>query len=348
MANFGSVPLSRARGIGSLPDLLEEREGEKALIRAFRFAEIPLAIRDNLEMPIPIAAISQLFAHGARQVGCRSFGLDVGERMGYRSFGSWADYGAAAETLGDALKRLGATTQAQITGSRFALQPSGAHCVWRLISPVVGGDAIQYSDHIIFPMLGLARVYLGPAWRPDWIEVNYPRDESANLIEERLQVPMKFACPCIGIPFTPADLLRRRPGSAGTATREALRSVLADVAMNECAEPARSFSAIVAMRLLDGQSDIDGAARLAGLSVQGLQRRLRQKGYFYREILDATRHSSAATLLLETSLPIVEIAYRLGYEEHANFTRAFKRWTGCSPQQFRTLKGAEREEPSSD
>ncbi|ODA66529.1 HTH-type transcriptional regulator VirS [Methyloligella halotolerans] len=324
--------------MGSLPDLLEEREGGKALVRAFQFAEIPLAVRDNLDMPIPAAATSRLFAHGARQVGCRTFGLDVGECMGYRSFGSWADYGAAAETLAKSLRRLGVTTPAQATGMQFTLKKEGVHWVWRLVTPLVGGDAIQYSDHLIFPMLGLARVYLGPHWRPDWIEVNYSRDDAANLIEERLQVPMRFARPCIGIPFTPANLRQRRPEGAAIGTREALRSVLADVAMNESAEPARSFSAIVAMRLLDGQSDIDGAARLAGLSVQGLQRRLRQKGYFYREILDATRRSNATTLLRETNLSVSEIAYRLGYEEHANFSRAFRRWTGCSPNQFRMLR----------
>lgn len=97
----------------------------------------------------------------------------------------------------------------------------------------------------------------------------------------------------------------------------------------------RALSAVVALRLLDGRSDIEGAAQAIGLSVQGLQRRLRQKGYTYREILELARRVRATSLLLETQLPIVEIALSLGYEDHANFTRAFVRWEGCSPSEFR-------------
>lgn len=72
--------------------------------------------------------------------------------------------------------------------------------------------------------------------------------------------------------------------------------------------------------------------------MQGLQRRLRQKGYTYREILELARRDRAVCLLLETPLPIVEIALSLGYEDHANFTRAFVRWEGCPPSVFRCAR----------
>nr|WP_272211646.1 helix-turn-helix transcriptional regulator [Marinicella sp. W31]MDC2877537.1 helix-turn-helix transcriptional regulator [Marinicella sp. W31] len=112
-----------------------------------------------------------------------------------------------------------------------------------------------------------------------------------------------------------------------------------DVVLVGAPEPARSFSAVVSLRLLEGKSDIDGAARMAGLSVQGLQRRLRSTGYTYKDILEVARRTRAVMLLTQTSVSIAEIAFSLGYDEQANFTRAFNRWLGCSPSTFRVQYG---------
>ena len=59
----------------------------------------------------------------------------------------------------------------------------------------------------------------------------------------------------------------------------------------------------------------------------------------YREILERVRCARATRLLLETQLPILEIALSLGYTEHPNFTRAFLTWTGHTPNSFRLARG---------
>jgi AraC-like DNA-binding protein len=100
-------------------------------------------------------------------------------------------------------------------------------------------------------------------------------------------------------------------------------------------EPVRSILSIVSLRLLDGQADIEGAARVAGLGVRGLQRMLRQQGVSYRQVLDVARAARAKALLRETDHSVTEIALDLGYTDHANFTRAFSRWEGCPPNDFR-------------
>ncbi|TLX43352.1 helix-turn-helix domain-containing protein [Xanthobacter autotrophicus] len=68
-------------------------------------------------------------------------------------------------------------------------------------------------------------------------------------------------------------------------------------------------------------------------------------GYFYREILEIVRRKRALHLLVETDMRIADIAAGLGYEEHANFTRAFGRWMQCSPSKFRQLKTSGRASP---
>jgi AraC-like DNA-binding protein len=76
-------------------------------------------------------------------------------------------------------------------------------------------------------------------------------------------------------------------------------------------------------------------ADLAGVSVRTLQRRLATDGQTYAQVVDQTRAEIAVELLRDTDRTRGEIAAELGYSEPNNFARAFKRWTGETPDQFR-------------
>lgn len=333
--------LIRAVGLGALPDLLQERAGEAAVFKTFEAVDVPIALLDTPTLPMPLSAMKALFSEAARRLGDRTFGLQVGARMSHKAYGPWVDYSSAAPTLGEALRRVVATSWAHQRGGALALVPDGDHLVLCFIMPAMGVDAMQHADHMLSPAIKFLQFYLGRDWRPDWIEVNYPRDPDAALIEDWMQVPIRFGRDRVGVAFRAERLSCRHPvGAIEDGHDVTLRDVWDDVVLRDAPNPARFLSAVVSLRLLDGRSDIDGAARMAGLSMQTLQRRLREKGYNYREVLGAARRARAVRLLLETHLSVVEIALSLGYEDHANFTRAFRRWMGCAPTVFRLARGA--------
>ncbi|MGE0420012.1 MAG: helix-turn-helix domain-containing protein [Acetobacteraceae bacterium] len=329
-------PLVRACGFGSLPDLIEERMGERYMLELFERENLPVQLRDMPDTPMPLAAMMGLFFRGARILGQRTFGLEVGERMTHRGYGLWAEYSASAPTLGGALRRAVFTSAAHMSGARLELVPDQDRWVWRFVMPEMAPCRMQHADHMLVPMLTLVRQYLGPDWQPDWLEVSYPRDPAADEIETWLRIPVRFRCAGTGVSLRLDDLRRSRRGDGPMLRRGVtLREVQADVILKDAPEPARAVSALVALRLLDGETDIEGTARLAGLSVQGLQRRLRQKGYTYREIVDQARQMRARCLVLDTEWPLIEIALALGYQDQANFSRAFVRWFGCAPSDLR-------------
>ncbi len=76
-------------------------------------------------------------------------------------------------------------------------------------------------------------------------------------------------------------------------------------------------------------------ARRLHVSERGLRRRLAAEETSFRMLLDQVRETLARAYLRDTRLQIEEIAERLGYSDAANFTHAFRRWTGSAPGRFR-------------
>ena len=95
-------------------------------------------------------------------------------------------------------------------------------------------------------------------------------------------------------------------------------------------------------RMAQGDSEIEMVARSMATSVRSLQRKLAATGTSYQEILDSIRREAAARHLADRALSITEVGYLLGYSEPASFHRAFKRWYGSTPQEFRM---AQRSQP---
>jgi AraC-like DNA-binding protein len=62
---------------------------------------------------------------------------------------------------------------------------------------------------------------------------------------------------------------------------------------------------------------------------------LHAEGISFKRLLDETRKDLAAQYIQDSNRRIGEITYLLGFSEPSNFTRAFRRWTGVSPNEFR-------------
>lgn len=76
-------------------------------------------------------------------------------------------------------------------------------------------------------------------------------------------------------------------------------------------------------------------ARDMGMSLRNLQRRLHEQGTNYKDILEQTRKKLAVDYLRQNHLTLSEVGYLLGFSSVGNFNRAFKRWTGDTPGEYR-------------
>jgi AraC-like DNA-binding protein len=94
---------------------------------------------------------------------------------------------------------------------------------------------------------------------------------------------------------------------------------------------------LIADRLPDGGATLRASAAALGMSERTLQRRLHAEGTTFEDLVDGVRRARALAYL-DAQLPIAEVAYLLGYAEPSVFHRAFKRWTGRSPEVWRSAR----------
>jgi AraC-like DNA-binding protein len=75
------------------------------------------------------------------------------------------------------------------------------------------------------------------------------------------------------------------------------------------------------------------------MSARTLQRKLSDSGITYREVLDETRRVLALAYLSAARHTVSDVTYLLGFSAGSSFTRAFRRWTGRSPSDWRAGAG---------
>jgi AraC-like DNA-binding protein len=93
-------------------------------------------------------------------------------------------------------------------------------------------------------------------------------------------------------------------------------------------------------RLPAGQASAEAIADELHMSPRTLQRKLRERGKTYRDVLEETRRELAEQYIQDPTVSINEITFLLGFSEPSSFTRAFRRWRGTSPTAYRdTIRG---------
>jgi AraC-like DNA-binding protein len=231
------------------------------------------------------------------------------------------------------------------------IEVNEAFVTYRLVWPARVARIYQFADCAFQSTLTLLRAIAGlPADAPLAVEARYQcplppgPDRAATL-----GCPVWFNAP------ETRFVLRRAPLEAPLPRASAeLFGYLerhADALLRRL--PADGRTSVRARRLITealrgGEPTPLEVAKKLGLSERTLQRRLREEGSSFAQILDSVRRELAELYLSEPRVAAHEVAFLIGYSEPSAFYRAFRRWTGVTPQAFRqrTRETATRTSPS--
>ena len=172
----------------------------------------------------------------------------------------------------------------------------------------------------------------------DPLEVAFWHAEPVSATGEFLayfRCPLRFGEPVASMTF-PAEVLDRPLSASNRELALALDGVLSEfVRKQQHANIVSRTKSVISNYLPSGNLTSELVAGELHISSRGLQRKLAAEDTTFRKLVEAVRKELAESYLADGSFTLLEISYLLGFSEQSAFSRAFKRWTGFTPQAFR-------------
>ncbi|HTN35398.1 MAG TPA: AraC family transcriptional regulator [Marinobacter sp.] len=194
----------------------------------------------------------------------------------------------------------------------------------------------QDMDRTLAATLSRTRHFIHSGIHAEWAELAHPRPTYAAEYEKLLGGPVRFDCPVTRLAFASRHLCRPIPHRNPYVYSAVLKQV--DTLLARL-RPKRSFGKkirrLISMQMATERIDADSLARQCNMSRQTLYRRLKKEGLGFHELVEQVRIDKALRYVAADRYSLGEIAFLLGFSELSAFSRAFKRWTGIAPAQYR-------------
>jgi AraC-like DNA-binding protein len=288
------------------------------------------------ETRVPNQVIQRVFELAEEETGDPCFGLDVGQQVRGVALHAVGYAWLASATLLDAMTRLARYTRVltDFWHAEIWEEPRGLRFVVLYVDP----QAIRpwsRQDAVLAGLLQLCRITYGGSFAPLEATIGRAPPTDTRRFEDFFRAPIVWGAPQPSLLCRREDLAQplttTNPGVA-VASENLVADYLArldrdDVVAQVKRELLGYFPA--------GTPTQATVARAVGLSARTLHRRLAEAGTSFEKLLDETRRELGAEYVRRTDYSVGEVAYLLGFAETSSFNRAFRRWTGKSPSEFR-------------
>jgi AraC-like DNA-binding protein len=323
------------RPLQCIPDLLRELGASPEVV--FRKVGINPAVLVNPHHRLDMAQVGTLIAECVAATGCEHFGLLVGQRGGAESVGIVHELMPFTQTPRDALHALRTHMHLHNRGGTTALlvrpglrQVELAYVTFRPNTPSPG----YLADIALAVGIHLLRRLFGAGWAADEVTFPHRRPTDVRPYRRFFRAPVLFDTPRAAI-VMPEALLSRPLPEADARAEAAIRAAIAFAAAAYPESLALKLRRLVSAALLEVEPSLAQLARAFSTSSRTLRRRLAEEGTTVSAIVDETKAELARQLIVETCIPVQEIAMVLHYSEASAFSRAFKSWHGTAPNAAR-------------
>lgn len=293
---------------------------------------------ENPEDCIELEKVVRLLDITATSLDLADFGLRLGQQKDITVLGVVALIAQYSATVGEALAGVGRHLPYHSPDASLLVAADPLRPGYMLISYQISLDedwprrqAIELSYSIMLGFLQLLTGETGSDWylqfrhAPGCSAVCYRNYLVEHITfgqaEDALSIPQRL----LDIPIDTRDSRLRE--AAERFLRNLLRRFPLDV--------TRQVETLVERQLASGGGNLQRVAEQLGLHPRTLQRRLAGQGSYFEDVVDRVRQQRAHTLLLDTALPLAEIASVLGYTEQSSLNRSCSRWFGMSPNSYR-------------
>lgn len=306
--------------------------------RALATAGIPAHLLEQRSARVPANAYSALWLAVARELDDEFFGLDR-RSMKVGSFALVCQAVVSCENIDRALKRMLRGFTLFLDEVRGDLNLEGNQAVIRITNTLNVEADRRFADETLLVLVhGLMCWLAGRRIPVTHVSFNHARPPYAREYALMFCDDVSFGAPQTAMQIEGRALLA--PVVQNTVTlQQFLRTAPQSVFLKYRNE--ESSAAQVRRRLRDSVGDAESwpvfedLAAEQGTTATTLRRRLEREGTSYQAVKDHLRSDVAIDLLCNSALTVEEIAARVGFHDASAFHRAFKRWTGVQPGEYR-------------
>jgi AraC-like DNA-binding protein len=296
------------------------------------------SLLDNPDNVIGYATRSRLLNHCVARTGCHHLGLLVGQQGQLQDLGLIGLLAKYSPDAGAALRSLVRHFHLHARGVSLSLtvDDDAATLGYTIHLPhTVATD--QVGDGAAAMMLNVMRSLCGPDWAPAEVLLAHRRPADERPYRQVFRAPLRFDAECNGLTFPAHWLSHPLPLADPDLGRLLQRQIDALEARHADAFPEQVRS-VLRSALLARHAKAEEVAALFSMHTRTLSRRLEAFGTSYQELLDEGRFEIARQMLEDSALEVGQIATALDYADASAFTRAFRRWSGTTPGQWRAAR----------
>ena len=292
------------------------------------------------EFMVPFASVAALFLLVFQKAADPGLGLVIGSLVQPRSYQVLGYAVMSSASLGEAVDRL--IRYEKLVGKlgHTEIQLHESVCRLRWHCPFQGAWTRFLKEAAIAGWVTYGRSLLPQETALQRVCFDHPAVIPESRYQDLFHCPVELSATWCGVEFEIAlldqPLNYSDPGLKGLMDSRA-QELLRD--FEQKANLANEVRAVVANLLPGGEPTLEVVAARMDLTPRALQNRLRQSDETFKEIVDRVRKDVVVGYLRDESLSLLDLAFLLGFAEQSSFSRAFKRWYGMSPQQYRRHLG---------
>jgi AraC-like DNA-binding protein len=199
-----------------------------------------------------------------------------------------------------------------------------------------------YAEYTLAAVFLRTRTATNQPYRLIRVEFSHPRPADISEHVRIFECPVRFGADACRMVI--ARDVWDTPRTGGDPTLFSVLDTHARMLLDQLPSPAADIVGrvreAIGAELRGGDPKLESIARRLAMSPRTLQRRLRHHGVFFNDVLDAMRFRAAKSYLAQGDIAGTEVAYLLGFAEQSSFHRAFKRWSGQTPTEYRRRMAA--------
>ena len=306
--------------------------------RIFRAAEAPLALTNDPLQRLPVQTLNRLYRASVEATNNPYFGLTVARFIHVSNLHALGHALAASDTLLAFCQRVERYFRMVSEAATSSLVEADGDV--SLAFEHTAEVSAQTEDALLGFVIISMRQLSEAGFKPQRVAFHHAEPLAGpGPYEALFRAPVRFGQPQSLIAFAKADLLKPLAGSCPELAQVNDNIAMKYIARLDKDDVVSRVKQKVVELLPNGECTREIVAKAMNMSPTALQFKLAKRDTSFHDLMDAAREELARSYVQQSALSVTEIAYLLGFNDTSNFARAFKRWTGHSPTDFREGAG---------